>query len=414
MKIGRCPQFSFGKNIGLLTVILNNHLSLLSWGWGRKIYLLLIYLLVNIPASYAGETHINAVEKPFLEVFVRDGCPHCAEAKKFLPILAKQYPQLRIVIYSIDKDSVAREKLITRSKKAGVWPPGVPTFFFADRIHVGFKSAEHTSLELIALISREVAVEKNAAKEQLQTGIESQVIGNISVERFGLPVFTLVIGLLDGFNPCAMWVLLFLLSLLVHLHDRKKMALIAGTFVVVSGMIYYAFIAAWLNLFMYIGLSTTVVRILGGVALFIACLNIKGVFNQQAKFTISIPETAKPGLYSRMRKIINAHALWLSLLGVIVLAIVVNFIELLCTAGFPALYTAILTQQELPMPMYYVYIGLYILGYIIDDAIAVSIAVIALSSQRLSIASGQRLKLLSGSVMFILGLVMLFRPAWLS
>ena len=213
--------------------------------------------------SSAVETQLNAAEKPYLEVFVSDACPHCAEAKKFLPILAKQYPKLCIVIYSIDKDSVAREMLVTRSKKAGIWPPGVPTFFFADRIHVGFKSVEHTSLELSALLNRKIAVEKNAANQR-QTSIESQVIGNISVERFGLPIFTLVIGLLDGFNPCAMWALLFLLSLLVHLHDRKKMALIAGTFVVVSGLVYYAFVAAWLNLFMYIGISTTVVRILGG------------------------------------------------------------------------------------------------------------------------------------------------------
>jgi len=390
------------------------NLALLTLTFFLKCYLLLVFLFFSIPTTYAIETQINVVEKPFLEVFVRDGCPHCAEAKKFLPILANQYPQLRIVIHSIDKDSVAQEKLISRSKKARVWPPGVPTFIFADRIHVGFKSAEHTGPELVALISSEVAAEKNTASQQPQTNIESQVLGNISVERFGLPVFTLVIGLLDGFNPCAMWVLLFLLSLLVHLHDRKKMVMIAGTFVIVSGMVYYAFIAAWLNLFMYIGISTAVVRTLGGVALLISGINIRESLSQEAKFTLSIPETAKPSLYSQMRKVINAHALWLSLLGVIVLAIVVNFIELLCTAGFPALYTAILTQQELSMPMYYGYIGLYIFGYILDDAVAVTIAVIALSSRKLSIEAGQRLKLISGSVMFILGLVMLFRPSWLS
>jgi hypothetical protein len=379
-----------------------------------KCYLLFAFLFFTIPTVYAIENQTNVVEKPFLEVFVREGCPHCAEAKKFIPILVNHYPHLRIEIHSIDKNSVAREALFSRSKKAGVWPPGVPTFIFGNKIHVGFKSAEDTGPELVALLSQEVSPQVETVIQQPQHSIDSQVLGNISVERFGLPVFSLVIGLLDGFNPCAMWVLLFLLSLLVHLHDRKKMAIIAGTFVVVSGLVYYAFIAAWLNLFMYIGISTTVVRMLGGLALLIASLNIRDFFSQKIKFSLSIPQTAKPGLYSQMRKIINAHALWLSLLGVIVLAIVVNFIELLCTAGFPALYTAILTQQELSMPMYYGYIGLYILGYILDDTLAVSIAVIALSSQKLSIEAGQRLKLISGSVMFILGLIMLFRPSWLS
>jgi hypothetical protein len=192
------------------------------------------------------------------------------------------------------------------------------------------------------------------------------------------------------------------------------MAIIAGTFVIVSGMVYYAFIAAWLNLFMYVGISTTVMRMLGGVTLLMASINLKDFFSQKIEFSLSIPQAAKPGLYSHMRKIMNAHTLWLSILGVIALAIVVNFIELLCTAGFPALYTAILAQQELSMPMYYGYIGLYILGYITDDAIAVTIAVIALSRQKLSVTTGKKLKLLSGSVMFMLGLVMLFRPAWLS
>lgn len=308
--------------------------------------------IFTIPTVYAIENQKNVVENTFLEVFVREGCPHCKEAKKFLPILANQYPQLRIVVHSIDKNSIAREMLISRSKEAGVWPPGVPTFIFADRIHVGFKSAEDTGPELVALLNRKVSSKINTVIQQPQTNIDSPVIGGISIERFGLPIFTLIIGLLDGFNPCAMWILLFLLSLLVHLHDRKKMAIIAGTFVVVSGLVYYVFIAAWLNLFMYVGLSTTVVRMLGGVALLIASLNIRDFFSQKIKFSLSIPQTAKPGLYSQMRKIMNAHALWLSLLGVIVLAIVVNFIELLCTAGFPALYTAILTQQELSMPMY--------------------------------------------------------------
>jgi glutaredoxin/cytochrome c biogenesis protein CcdA len=359
------------------------------------------FLFLTALANSAEITN-NIDENQVLDIFVRDGCPHCTEAKKFLPNLAKHFPQLQIVMHSIDQSPSARKELIERSKAAGVWPPGVPTFIFSDRVHVGFNSAEKTGPELIALINEEVTSNKDSSTQltqPTQTGIESQVLGNISVDRFGLPLFTLAIGLLDGFNPCAMWVLLFLLSILVHLHDRKKLVIIAGTFVLASGLVYYVFIAAWLNLFMFIGISITLMRILGGVALLIASINIKEFFSEKAKFSLSIPETVKPGLYSRMRKIINAHSLRLSVLGVIVLAILVNFIELLCTAGFPALYIGILTQQELSTLMYYGYIGLYILGYILDDTIMVAIAVMALSSQKLSIAAGQRLKLLSGSVM---------------
>jgi glutaredoxin len=176
-------------------------LTLLRLDFYRQCYLLLVFLFFTLPTAYAIETQEIVIEKPFLEVFVRDGCPHCAEAKQFLPSLAKQYPQLRKVIHSIDKDSVAKEALITRSKEAGVWPPGVPTFIIADTIHVGFKSASETGPELVALLSREVPSTINTITQPPQTIIDSQVLGNISVERVGLPVFTLVIGLLDGLPP---------------------------------------------------------------------------------------------------------------------------------------------------------------------------------------------------------------------
>jgi glutaredoxin len=400
-------------NTGVSSILQNLNASLFIFC--LRLLILLIYFVFS-SFSNAAKPQINTVDKPVFDIFVREGCPHCTQAKAFLPTLEKHYPQLIIVVHSIDQNTNAREELIARSKQMGVWPPGVPTFFFGGKIHVGFQSAEQTGPELIALISskNDVAPKNNAVNKSSQTSIESQVFGNISIDRFGLPLFTFVIGLLDGFNPCAMWVLLFLLSLLVHLHDRKKMTLIAGTFVMVSGIVYYGFIAAWLNLFMFIGISKTLMQILGGVALLIASINIRDFFSKRAQFSLSIPDTVKPGLYSRMRKIINANSLGLSVLGVVVLAILVNFIELLCTAGFPALYVAVLTQQELSTPMYYGYIGLYIFGYILDDVLAVTIAVIALTSHKLSISAGQRLKLLSGSVMFILGVVMLLRPSWLS
>src|SRR5690606_40325335 len=106
-------------------------------------------------------------------------------------------------------------------------------------------------------------------REPEPTGVDTTLFGAVDVERLGLPLFTIAIGLLDGFNPCAMWVLLFLLSLLVHLHDRLRMALIAGTFVLVSGAVYYAFMAAWLNVFLAVGMSAALRIGLGVLAVII-------------------------------------------------------------------------------------------------------------------------------------------------
>lgn len=278
------------------------------------------------------------------------------------------------------------------------------TFKFNGRLVVGFDNPDHTGSILTALVD---------GGDLTFGNVETSLFGTLNVANLGLPLFTLAMGLLDGFNPCAMWVLLFLLSLLVHLQDRKKMALIAGTFVLISGAVYYVFMAAWLNIFLLIGFSTALRWLLGGLAFAIGGLNIKEFFYWKKGFSLSIPESAKPGLYARMRAVLTADNPLSSMIAVAVSAVLVNFIELLCTAGFPAIYTAILTQQALDPLAHYAYLGLYILGYIADDALMVALAVTALSSRKLTEQTGQWLKLCSGVVMLGLGGILIFHPEWL-
>ena len=369
-----------------------------------RYWVAVFFLLLATPWVAAPAQEQSVVGQNVLQVFVRDGCPHCAEAKKYLKILASERPDLPIVLRPVDQDTTARDDLMRYSKSAGIWPPGVPTFVFNDQVYIGFDNAERTGPELAALIERGA----------MSSGsVETELFGTLSVSRLGLPLFTLALGLLDGFNPCAMWVLLFLLSLLLHLHDRKRMALVAGTFVLVSGAVYYAFMAAWLNIFLLVGISASLRLALGGVALVIGAVNIKDFLKPGQGFSLSIPAAAKPGLYARIRAILGANRLLPSLAGVAALAVVVNFIELLCTAGLPAIYTAVLTQQGLSSLAHYAYLGLYILGYIADDTVMVATAVIALSSNKLSEHAGRWLKLLSGAVMLALGGIMILRPEWL-
>ncbi|KFJ90976.1 glutaredoxin [Pseudomonas sp. 1-7] len=368
------------------------------WRW----LLLLWLLLAALPAVAGGPA--AGTQPQVLEVFVREGCPHCAAAKRWLDIIAAERPELHILLRQVDQDANARDDLLRLSRQAGYWPPGVPTFVVGERVLVGFDDAEHSGVQLLAMLA-----DTRPTVDQVASGM----FGTLSVERLGLPLFTLAMGLLDGFNPCAMWILLFLLSLLVHLRERTRMALIAGTFVLVSGLVYYAFMVAWLNLFLLVGLSRPLLWGLGALAISIGLINLRDGLRPGNGFSLSIPATAKPGLYARMRRILQAHHLLPALVGVATLAVVVNFIELLCTAGLPAIYTAVLTQQNLSALAHYAYLGLYILGYIADDALMVTLAVLALSSRKLSPAGGRNLKLLSAAVMLGLGSVMLLRPEWL-
>lgn len=394
----------------------------------RKAWLFFLVVLLASPALARG-----AEQGPDwdIELFTRPGCPRCAAAARFLGQLNKQSgwgrDGLRIRELDVSASKVARERLAELARAAGVRVLGVPAFLVRGRLMIGFLSEESTGAQIAALLrgataptsSKEAApvcqpeAAACSALADEEAVIPSRLFGPLSVHRLGLPLFTVALGLLDGFNPCAMWVLLFLLSLLARLKSRRKMFLIGGTFVVISGVVYFAFMAAWLNVFLFLGASLIVRIILAGLAIVIGGINIKDFFAFKRGVSLSIPESAKPGFYKRVRQIVQARSLLLSLSGAVVLAVVVNFIELLCTAGFPAVYTRVLTLRQLSLWTYYLYLALYNVFYMLDDSIMLIIAIITLSHHKLQENQGRWLKLLGGAAMLILGTMLLVRPAWL-
>jgi glutaredoxin len=376
--------------------------------WKRRALRLTACLFVLL---FFNRTQIQAEEiAPDIEVFVRAGCPHCEAAKIFLDELQRARPSIQIAIYDIAERSAARERLAALTAERGPADFGVPAFLIGGDLIIGFRSADTTGAEITARLDHRM---RGSRAPPAAEGIRTAWFGELRVGELGLPLFTIAIGLLDGFNPCAMWVLLFLLSLLVNLQDRRKMALIAGTFVLVSGVIYFAFMAAWLNMFLLIGVSRAIQVALGSLALLVGTVHVKDFFALHHGISLSIPESAKPGFYARARSILHAENLAGAMTGIVILAGLVNIIELLCTAGFPALYTQILTLRQLPMWEYYGYLGLYNLAYIFDDSLMVTIAVVTLSRRKLQERAGRWLKLTSGLVMAGLGVVLLLQPKWL-
>ena len=197
-----------------------------------------------------------AADAPTIEVFTRAGCPRCEDAGRFLAALQTERPGLRVEVRRVDEDPEALERLRRLSADAGAATLGVPTFRIGRALVVGFAGDGGTAARLRALLDGEAAsaaapeacppVADGSCVTPLAAGdrVTTRLFGTIGVADVGLPAFTIALGLLDGFNPCAMWVLLLLLSLLVNLRDRRRMALIAATFVAVSGLMYFAFMAA--------------------------------------------------------------------------------------------------------------------------------------------------------------------------
>ena len=375
------------------------------WGFIRTISICLVLLVLG------SETLVQAGESvQDLEVFVRAGCPHCEAAKVFLDVLRRERPSLRIAIYDVTENSVARQRLATLAGERGLDNLGVPTFLIGTELIVGFLSADTTGVEIRARLDQQA---QGTVVQPPVEAIQTTWFGELRVRGLGLPLFTIVIGLLDGFNPCSMWVLLFMLSLLAGLANRSKMLLIAGTFVAVEGIAYFAFMAAWLNMFLLIGLSRITELILGSIAGLAGVINIKDFWAFQRGISLSIPDAAKPGLYARMRRILQTEDILVALLGTVMLAMLVQAVELVCTAGLPALYTRILTMQQLDRWVYYGYLALYNVAYMLDDVLVLAIGVITMSHYRLQEREGRWLKLISGIVMAGLSVVMIMKPKWL-
>lgn len=366
-----------------------------------------------------------------IEVFVREGCPHCDKAKEFLAGLAVAQPELRIIVRDVTHDSAALERLKKLSEDQGFSKLSVPAFVVNGRLIVGYSDEAKTG----NLILNELAQRRKAIPPSSGTSASCEADASlscdpgslaqagepetfeitlldrkISLDQIGLPLFTLAMGLLDGFNPCSIWVLILILSLLTPMQKRLRMFAVAGVFVAVEGIAYFIFMAAWLNLFLLIGLSRTSEIIIAGIAIFAGAINLKDFWAYGRGITLSIPKPAKPSIYSGIRRILQAENLTGALIGAAALAILVQIVEFLCTSGFPALYTRILTLRQVSGLGYYGYLLLYNAAYMLDDIIVLSIGIVTLSQRRLQEREGRWLKLLSGAVMVGLGIYLLMMP----
>ncbi|MDD2660299.1 MAG: glutaredoxin domain-containing protein [Methylococcales bacterium] len=368
-----------------------------------------------MPPEKASELALQPAD---IEAFVRSGCPHCAKAELFLQALKREQPALKIVIHDVSLEPDALERLQQLARNQGIGTLRVPAFLVGGQFITGY-SDELTTGRLIrgALIQAQTlenpdvsggceakqSISCEPGKEVSKRTAETFSIDffghKLSLDEAGLPLFTLAMGLLDGFNPCSMWVLILMISLLSPMKNRLRMFAIAGAFVAVEGLAYFMFMAAWLNLFLIIGLSRISELVIAAIALLAGTVNLKDFWFYGRGVSLSIPDSAKPDIYAGIRRILQAQNLAGALIGAVVLAVLVQIVEFMCTSGFPALYTRILTLKHLDSMSYYGYLLLYNAAYMLDDVIILAIGVITLSQRRLQEKEGRWLKLISGLVM---------------
>jgi thiol-disulfide isomerase/thioredoxin len=379
-----------------------------------------------------------AEKRIVIYLFWGKGCPHCAEEKIFLQGLKKAYTGLIIKDYEVWYNKENASLLSKMVTAYGLKTSGVPVTFIDRNAFIGFSRQNREEItdflhrcsltecvdpSLIGSGEISSHIVKNSpltgssgelACKQKSNSVYIPWLGNLDASEMSLPVITLIIAGLDSFNPCAFFVLFSLLGLLIHAQSRTKMFFIGSIFVMFSGLIYFLFMAAWLNLFLFMGQVKIITLIAGSVALVFALINIKDFFIFKKGVSLTIPDGAKPKLFDRMRRLLKSTSFLSILIGTAVLAVAANSYELLCTAGFPMVFTRILTLNELAPFTYYLYLVLYNIIYIVPLAVIVVIFTITLGKRQLTEWQGRILKLVSGTMMLALGGALIIDPEILS
>lgn len=387
-------------------------------------YAILLEFIIFFISSSLTKADVNNEQKKIktkIYFFWGNGCPHCEKEKLFLKQLQEKYPEIEIIDFEVwynKKNADTLRKIIEIAK---IKSSGVPTTIVDSKLFIGFNQETAKLIEetVKTCIESEGCVDPLSSSTKIFSEEQNRIInipfvGNIDPSSISLTVFTFIIAGLDSFNPCAFFVLLFLLSLLIHTKSRKRMLIIGSIFVFFSGFIYFIFMSAWLNIFIIVGHTKAITSFAAVIAIAIALINIKDFFFFKKGVSLSIPESAKPKLFEKMRLLIRSSSSWSMITGAIILSITANFYELLCTAGFPMVYTRVLTLNNLSKIQYYLYLILYNVVYIIPLAVIVIIVTITLGAKKLTEWQGRQLKLISGLMMLLLGFLLLIKPSLLN
>lgn len=356
-----------------------------------------------------------AQDKVEINFFYSKTCPHCANEKDFLKELRQKYPELEVKEYEVISFPENQKILADFYEKYGV-PKNergrVPVTFTPTNYFVGFNDKTAKDIENCI----EVCLNGEKAVSQK---IKVPFLGEIDLSKLSLPVLTVILAALDGFNPCAMWVLLFLITLLINIHSRKRMWLIGGTFIFASGIIYFLILSAWLNFFLVIGYVNLTRILIGIFAMGIGIWQLRNFINFRpgvCKVTdgkSGLQDKIKNGLKERAEKLVFSPLTIGILIGAIILALGVNLIEFFCSAGLPFLFTQILALNPLSTLSHYLYILLYTFIFMLDDLIIFTVAVITLSKIGFAEKYNRWSTLIGGLLILALGILLIFKPEFL-
>jgi cytochrome c biogenesis protein CcdA/glutaredoxin len=373
-----------------------------------------------------------------LYLFHGDGCPHCAEEIDYLNGIYNDYDELKVVKYEVwyNEENAA---LLSKVEEAfEIKRSGVPTTVIGDTVIKGFSTGtsnkikraieyyiENDYIDQVERIKngtykkeeKKDEFSKEEEKEDQEFFVKVPLIGKVNLKNVSLTTSAVVIGLIDGFNPCAMWILLFLLSVLIGMKDRKRMWIIGLTFLITSAFVYMLIMLSWLQIAVKVTDVIWIRNIIAIVALIGAGFNLRSFINavrsENQDGCEIVDDKKRKKIFKKIRKFTSEKSLILALIGVIGLAISVNLVELACSAGLPLVFTELLVLNKANSFMRFTYTLLYILFFLLDDLVVFFIAMFTMKITGISTKYNKYSHLLGGIIMLIVGILLLFKPEWL-
>ena len=375
-------------------------------------------------------------DKVTLYLFYGDGCPHCAEEKVYLNEIKDKYDNFEIVYYEVWKNADNQKFLEDVKDALGIERSGVPVTIIGDTYLVGWSEALETRVarairhykqnEYVDVVEQirsgtyekvedneKTDFEKEEEKSDEESTISVPLIGKVNLKNVSLTTAAVILGLIDGFNPCAMWVLLFLISMLIGMKDKKRMWVIGLTFLGSSALVYMLIMLSWLNIVVSISTSIWVRNIIAIVAIGGGLVNLYNFFKHQDSGCSVVDEKKRKSVFARIKKFTKEKSLILAMIGAVALAFSVNIIELACSAGLPLVFTQLLAINNITGVGSFLYVLLYIIFFLLDDLVVFFIAMKTMEVTGFSTKYSKYSHLVGGVLMVLIGVLLIFKPEWL-
>lgn len=384
----------------------------------KILYGFIIFFLFIVGIS-AKEVTIN--------LFYSSSCPHCKAEKEFLNTINDDEVKIEMYEVSSNKENSDLLDLVKESLDCSnnyvpytvigdIGLTGYSDNIRSQILHFIEKYKKEDYIDVVSKVKENgKSINLNKTKEEKEeqyNQVTIPLLGEVDTKKVSLPLIAIIIGFVDGFNPCAMWILIFLISMLIGMNNKKRMITLGLTFLTTSALVYMGIMLSWLEILKRIINESYMQYLIGIVAIGAAIWNLYSYYKSTKKETGCevVNNNSRKKIINKIKKFTSEKSLILSLLGVITLAISVNFIEFACSAGWPIIFTNILEINNLTGIQSFIYILLYIIFFLIDDIIVFTIAMATLNIKGISNKYSKYSHLIGGILMLIIGILMIFAP----